>query len=185
MSNTNQNQKPADTSSKTSVAATGTEAAAPAAEKTPAVRQPIINGRMPVAVVALARFGSQKDSATKAKADLFGTTVGKIDDIAKNRNFAYVTADFKPTQAQKDDGAAWLARHPGGEPAELIKELKAMQVASPEDAAAFEATRTAARGQSNKNKDGSEADAGGGNRQGKKSDKAPANAAATGDALLS
>src|SRR5690606_19265947 len=84
----------------------------------------IIRGRMPVAVVALARFGKTKDLAVKAQAEAFGTTVGKIDDIRKNRNFAYVTADFKPTAQQKADGKAWLERHPTGA-ADLIAELEA------------------------------------------------------------
>ena len=148
----------------------------------------IIRGRMPVAVVALARFGKTKDSATKAQAEAFGTTVGKIDDIKKNRNFAYVDASFKPTAQQKADGVAWLERHPTGA-ADLIAELKAMPEASAEEAAAFEATRAANRGQSATTKDGESANAGGGNRRGggkAKGAQAPAaDAAKTGDALLS
>lgn len=162
---------------------TNTPETAPA-EK-PAPRE-IIRGRMPVAVVALARFGSLKDAATKAAAEAFGTTVGKIDDIRKNRNFAYVTESFRPTEQQKADGIAWLERHPTGAQA-LIEELQAMEVATPEQAAEFEQIRAAHRGQSNKTKDGEEAPAGGGNRRGKGKSKAesPADAAATGDALLS
>lgn len=155
--------------------------------KTPAPPKEIIRGRMPVAVVALARFGSLKEGATKAVADAFGTTVGKIDDIKKNRNFAYVTDAFKPTAAQVADGVAWLKRHPTGADA-LIAELEATPVASDEEAAAFEATRSAARGQKEKTADGAPADAGGGNRKsgGKKKDKAaPAEGAgASGEALL-
>lgn len=152
----------------------------------------IIRGRMPVAVVALARFGSLKDGATKAQADAFGTTVGKIDDIRKNRNFAYVTAEFKPTATQKADGVAWLERHPSGKPEALIAELQALPEATAEEASAFEATRSASRGQSEKKADGGQADAGGGNRRGKgkkdKGEAAPApaaDAAQTGEALLS
>lgn len=146
----------------------------------------IIRGRMPVSVVALARFGSQKDTATKAAAEAFGTTVGKIDDIRKNRNFAYVTADFRPTEQQKADGIAWLERHPSGAK-DLIAELKAVEVATAEQAAAFESVRAANRGQSNKTKEGGEADAGGGNRRngnGKKGDK-PASTGDTAGSLLS
>lgn len=155
--------------------------------KTPAPPKEIIRGRMPVAVVALARFGSMKDGATKAVADAFGTTVGKIDDIKKNRNFAYVTADFRPTAAQVADGVAWLKRHPTGADA-LIAELEATPIATDEQAAAFEATRSAARGQKETTADGAPADAGGGNRKsgGKKKDKPAADAGqgASGDALL-
>lgn len=151
----------------------------------------IIRGRMPVAVVGLVRFGSMKDQGIKAKAEAFGTTVGKIDDIVKNRNFAYVTDGFKPTAAQKADGVAWLKRHPTGADA-LIAELEATAEATAEEAAAFEQTRSSARGQSEKTKDGENADAGGGNRRGKgkgdkgKGDAAPAaDAAKTGESLLS
>lgn len=159
-----------------------------AAATAPAPKQEIIRGRMPVAVVALARFGSPKDLATKAAADALGTTVGKVDDIRKNRNFAYVTADFKPTEQQKADGIAWLERHPTGAQA-LIDELKAVPVATAEEAQAFEATRAANRGQSATTKEGEPAQAGGGNRRGGKKggNKAEGNgqAQATGDALLS
>lgn len=161
------------------------ETAAAEGEAPKAPPREIIRGRMPVSIVALVRFGSMKDQPTKATAEAFGTTVGKIDDIRKNRNFAYVTEEFAPTEQQKADGIAWLERHPTGA-ADLINELKAVQVATDEQAAAFEATRAANRGQSSKTKDGEEANAGGGNRRGKgkksKGDDAPA---ATGDALLS
>ena len=72
----------------------------------------IINGRMPVAVVAQIRFGNNKGDATKELAAMYGTTVGKIDDIKKNRNFAYVVEDTRFTQAQIDEGCEWLKRHP-------------------------------------------------------------------------
>lgn len=128
----------------------------------------IINGRMPVAVVFLARFGNAKGGATKDLAAKFGTTVGKIDDIKKNRNFAYVTESTRFTQAQIDEGVAWLKRHPKYDTAgvdELVVELEAYTVASDEEAKAFEAARTAARGQPTTTKDGEIANGGGGNRR--------------------
>ena len=122
---------------------------------------------------------------------MYGTTVGKIDDIKKNRNFAYVGADFKPTQEQIDQGLEWLKRHPKwstGEVDKIITELENTQVATAEEAAKFEADRVAARGQSVTTKDGSVADGGGGNRRKPrkaKSDEAAAPAeGATADALL-
>lgn len=148
----------------------------------------IVRGRMPVAIVAQVRFGAQKDQATKALADLFGTTVGKIDDIKKNRNFAYVGADFKPTEQQKADGLAWLNRNPNGIQADLVSELEATEVASAEEAAAFETARSGARGQKETTAEGAPADAGGGNRRGKgkkSKDEPEADAAATGESLLS
>lgn len=128
----------------------------------------IINGRMPVAVVAQIRFGNNKGDATKDLAAMYGTTVGKIDDIKKNRNFAYVGADFKPTQEQIDQGLEWLKRHPKydtGEVDKIIQELETTPVATAEEAAKFEADRIAARGQSVTTKDGALADGGGGNRR--------------------
>jgi len=147
----------------------------------------IIRGRMPVAIVYLARFGNMKGESTKAKADKFGTTVGKIDDIAKNRNFAYVGENFRPTAEQKTQGLEWLKRHPHYDAQNvdsLVNELDAIEVATTEEAAAFEAARVAARGQTPKTKEGETANAGGGNQRkakGKKADKedaAPADASA-------
>ncbi len=151
----------------------------------------IINGRMPVAVVAQIRFGNNKGDATKDLAAMYGTTVGKIDDIKKNRNFAYVGADFKPTQEQIDQGLEWLKRHPKwstGDVDKVITELENTSVATAEEAAKFEADRIAARGQSVTTKDGAVADGGGGNRRKPKKAKSDEAAAlvegATADALL-
>lgn len=159
--------------------------------KAPAAPVAIIRGRMPVAVVALIRFGDNKGGTTKELATKFGTTVGKIDDIKKNRNFAYVTADFKPTADQKAVGFEWLKKHPdydGQDVDKLVSELEATPEATAEEAAAFEAVRVAARGQSTTTKDGAEADAGGGNRRGKKAKEPKVEggeaAAPTEDALL-
>ena len=131
----------------------------------------IIQGRMPVAVVHLLRFGNSKGGATKDLAAKFGTTVGKVDDVKKNRNFAYVVEDTRFTQAQIDEGCEWLKRHPkydeSGADA-LVVELESYTVATDEEAKAFEAARTAARGQPTKTKDGEVANGGGGNRRGKK-----------------
>ena len=117
----------------------------------------IIQGRMPVAVVHLMRFGSNKGGATKDLAVKFGTTVGKVDDVKKNRNFAYVVEDTKFTRAQIDEGIEWLKRHPKYDEAgadALVVELDNYKVASEEESKAFEAARTAARGQPTKTKDG-------------------------------
>lgn len=154
------------------------------AQKAPA--REIIRGRMPVAVVHLVRHGAQREKSTREKAEAFGTTVGKIDDIVKGRNFGYVDENFVPTAQQKADAKAWLERHPTG-CQEILDELEALPTASEEQAAAFESARAAARGQSPKTKDGEEANGGGGNRRkgrGKKAESAE-NSAATGDALLS
>ena len=157
------------------------------------VNAAIINGRMPVAVVAQIRFGNNKSDATKALADLYGTTVGKIDDIKKNRNFAYVTADFKPTAVMKDEGVAWLQRHPKfntGAVDAVIVELENTPEASEAEALAFASTRTAARAQPTVTKEGAPVvDAGGGNRRKPRKTAAVAvdvvaDPGATADALL-
>lgn len=136
----------------------------------------IIRGRMPVGVVALVRFGANKDKSTKELATLFGTTVGKIDDIKKNRNFAYVTGDYRMTEQDKADAIAWLKRHPSGTPTALVDEVESSPVATAEQAAAFDAVRTKARGQSPTTKDGQPANAGGGNRRKKSAEAKPASA---------
>lgn len=177
-------------SKKSKNAATATETAADAplvstaadAAKTRAVNSAIINGRMPVAVVAQIRFGKNKGDATKALADMYGTTVGKIDDIKKGRNFAYVGADFKPTAAMIEEGVAWLQRHPKfstGSVDAIITELETTTVATEAEAAAFEAARVAGRGQSMTTKTGEVANAGGGNRRKARGAKAEAAPAAT------
>jgi hypothetical protein len=137
----------------------------------------IIQGRMPVAVVHLMRFGNNKGGATKELATKFGTTVGKVDDVKKSRNFAYVVEGTKFTQAQIDEGCEWLKRHPKYDEAgadDLVVELSGYEVGSAEETAAFEAARTAARGQPTKTKEGEVANGGGGNRRGKKKAKAEA-----------
>lgn len=128
----------------------------------------IIQGRMPVAVVHLMRFGSNKGGATKDLAAKFGTTVGKVDDVKKSRNFAYVVEDTKFTEAQIAEGTEWLKRHPKYDEAgvdALVVELEGYQVGTAEECAAFEAARTAARGQPTKTKEGQVANGGGGNRR--------------------
>lgn len=137
----------------------------------------IIRGRMPVAVVFLVRFGDNRNASTKDLAAMFGTTVGKIDDIKKNRNFEYVKADFAPTAEQKAQAIEWLQRHPkfnDGAVDKLINELEAIPEATPEQAAAFGEAKAAARGQDATTKTGETANAGGGNRRGGKKAKAPA-----------
>lgn len=128
----------------------------------------IIRGRMPIVVVWMVRFGDQKGGATKELADMFGTTVGKITDIKKKSTFAYLPEDFKPTQAQKEEGIAWLQKHVGyseGKVDKLINELEGLKTANEAEAAAFEALRVKNRGQLPTTKTGETADAGGGNRQ--------------------
>ena len=131
----------------------------------------IIQGRMPVAVVHLMRFGSDKNKATKDLAVAFGTTVGKVDDVKKSRNFAYVVEATRFTDEQIDEGINWLKRHPNYDEANvdnLVNELESYTRATEEESKAFAEARTAARGQPTKTKDGEIANGGGGNRRTKK-----------------
>ena len=155
----------------------------------------IIQGRMPVSVVHLMRFGSFKSEATKALAEKFGTTVGKVDDVKKNRNFAYVTEATRFTDEQIAEGIEWLRRHPKYDEKnvdDLVNELEVYTRGTQEEIDAFAKARTEARGQPTKTKDGEVANGGGGNRRKGKAKKekaaegeAPAEAPADADALLS
>lgn len=148
--------------------ATGAAADKPA-EKAPKEVVPIVRGRIPIAVVFAIRFGANKDKAASDLAAMYATTVGKIDDIKKNRNFAYLTADFAPTKEMKNDAIEYLKKHPKFNDvttpcAVLIDEIEDMPEATKEQAEAFFAARLAGRGQTTKTKDGEQANAGGGNR---------------------
>jgi hypothetical protein len=169
-------------------AKTETQAPEAKAAKEPVKKVDIIRGRMPVAMVYAVRFGNLAE-ASADKQRLFATTVGKIYDIEKGRNFGYVTEDVKFTQEQIDDGIDWIEHHPefkeqGAD--KVVKYLKALPIASEEDAAKFEELRKALRGQNTKTKDGETADAGGGNRRkgktkAEKQEDADAEAAETAD----
>jgi len=129
----------------------------------------IIRGRMPVALVAVIRFGDTKTDAVADAAKKFGTTVGKVSDIRANRNFAYVTESFVPTVEQSAQAIEFIKKHPRYDEDNvdtIIAEIEAMGVATEEEAKTFEEIRTAARGQNTKTKDGEDANAGGGNRRG-------------------
>ncbi len=151
---------------------------------------PIIHGRLPVALVFLIRF---KQAAGTKVADLaakFATTNGKIDDIVKNRNFAYVTAETRFTQAQIDEAKAHIEKHEDKDYAvEVVAELNALELATEAEAQAFADVRKRSGGQPSTNEAGEAIPAGGGNRRGggKKAQKtdqktADADAAANSDA---
>lgn len=123
-----------------------TESAAPeaAAEKKLAN---IVRGVMPHTLVYAIRF-LHSDVKESDVAKMFGTTTGKVADIRKNRNFAYVTEDFRPTQAQKDSAIAWLTQVPDYDTVgtdAAVTEVDKLEVATEEQAAAFLAGRSASR----------------------------------------
>ncbi|MDR2838257.1 MAG: hypothetical protein LBV49_06755 [Azonexus sp.] len=108
----------------------------------------IIRGEMPVAVVHLLHFGKNSKLSTEKLAAKAGTTTGKIDDIRKNRNFAYVVESSRFTQAEIEEGLAYLKRHPRYAEAktnELVAELLSYPVATKEEADTFTNARAASR----------------------------------------
>lgn len=138
----------------------------------------IIRGRAPFAIVFMIRFIEAADAATKALAEKYATTVGKIDDIRKNRNFAYVTEDVKFTQAQIDEAKSFIEQHEDKDHAiAVIDKLDTLTVATAEEAEAFANVKRKAGGQSRVDADGKVMDAGGGNRQNANTVKKGKNAA--------
>lgn len=122
---------------------TAAAAAAPAAK----TLANIVRGTMPVALVAVIRF-NYKEGKEGDVAKTFGTTSGKVADIRKNRNFAYVTEDFVPTQEQKDAAVEWMKQVPDYDKVgadAVITLIEKNPAATAEQAAAFLAKRTASR----------------------------------------
>lgn len=72
-------------------------------------RLDIINGRMPLPLVYLIRFdeGDLKDSEVAAK---YFTSTGKVNDIRKGRNFAYITEETKFTKADIDGAMEFIKK---------------------------------------------------------------------------
>lgn len=75
---------------------------------------PIVRGRLPLVLVHAVRFHpvisamGNKDIAAK-----FGTSVGKVFDIKKGRNFGYITDSYKPTAEDVAAAKAWAAQFGG------------------------------------------------------------------------
>lgn len=119
---------------------------------------PIVRGRLPLLFVHAVRFDKvlsamgNKDLAAK-----LATSVGKVFDIKKGRNFAYVGEDFKPTAEDVTAAEGWIAAV-GAENAKglsasgdkafmqgILDQYKARGLASAEEAAKFSAARGATR----------------------------------------
>ena len=134
---------------------------------TEAVKKPaIIRGRIALAIVYLIRFVESAEAGTKTLAEKYGTTVGKIDDIRKNRNFAYVTEDVKFTEEQIKEGANYIAAHEDSDHAVVVTDmLNNLPIATAEEAEAFANVKRKAGGQPRTDADGNVIASGGGNRQ--------------------
>ena len=137
---------------------------------TEVVKKPaIIRGRIALAIVYLIRFVEPAEAGTKALAEKYGTTVGKIDDIRKNRNFAYVTEDVRFTDEQIKESVNYIAAHEDSDHAVVVTDmLNALPIATAEEAEAFASVKRKAGGQPRTDAEGNVIASGGGNRQGKK-----------------
>lgn len=126
----------------------------------------IIRGRIPLAIVFLIRFVEKAEETTKNLAEKYATTVGKIDDIRKNRNFAYVDADVRFTQAQIDEAHAYIVQHENeDDAADVAEALNALELATPEQAEAFASVKRKSGAQPRTDEEGNVIEAGGGNRR--------------------
>lgn len=115
-----------------------TEAEATAAPKEKVLAN-IVRGVMPVALVARIKFdekGVEKDADV---AKLYGTTSGKVSDIRKGRNFAYLTDEFVPTAEQKTAAIAWMKKVPdyGDAQDKIVAAIENRPDATAEQAQAF------------------------------------------------
>ena len=139
----------------------------------------IIRGRIALAIVYLIRFVEAAEQGTKALAEKYGTTVGKIDDIRKNRNFAYVTEDVRFTEEQIKEAVNYISAHEDSDHAVVVTDmLNALPIATAEEAEAFANVKRKAGGQPRTDAEGNVIASGGGNRQGKKKKEAEAEAPA-------
>ena len=139
----------------------------------------IIRGRIALAIVYLIRFVEAAEQGTKALAEKYGTTVGKIDDIRKNRNFAYVTEDVRFTEEQIKEAVNYISAHEDSDHAVVVTDmLNKLPIATAEEAEAFANVKRKAGGQPRTDAEGNVIASGGGNRQGKKKKEAEAEAEA-------
>jgi hypothetical protein len=107
----------------------------------------IVRGTLPRPLVYLIRF----DEAANKDADVakkYGTTTGKVADIKKNRNFAYIDIDYVPSAEDKAAALAWLKQVPnydevGADTA--VNAVERMSVASEADIEALKTKRAAVR----------------------------------------
>lgn len=128
----------------------------------------IIKGRIAIVLVYLIRFVEPAAKSTKELAEKYGTTVGKIDDIRKVRNFAYVTEDVRFTTEQKAEAEKFITGHEDSDKSfEVIQMINDLPTATEEEAAAFASVKKKSGGQPRTDENGEVINAGGGNRQGK------------------
>lgn len=107
----------------------------------------IVRGRMPLACVAAVRFHVKPEVSNADVAKMFGTSVGKVFDIRKGRNFGYITETYKPSDEDLKAAEAWAkeaAKH-GGDEAAVMSAVDKLGKATPEEAKAQAEKITASR----------------------------------------
>lgn len=151
---------PAEATNDTGVTQEQGEAIAAEARKRSAAANflPIVRGRLPLLFVHAVRFDavvnamSNKDLATK-----LATSVGKVFDIKKGRNFAYILQTFKPSADDITVAKSWIEQvgntnakglNAAGDKAFMqgvLDTYMSAGLATTEEVAAFTATRGATR----------------------------------------
>jgi len=114
-------------------------------EKVEKVVVEIIRGRMPLAVVATIKHEMRtnpdmKDAELAAK---YRTTNGKVSDLRKGSNFAYVTEDFKPTQDMVDAAKVYTDQLEDSKG--VTKIMSDLGIATEDEAKAFAESRKGSR----------------------------------------
>jgi hypothetical protein len=113
------------------------------------VKADIINGRMPLAVVYRIRFDEDGDAKPAELAKKYHTTPGKISDIKRGSNFAYVNEEYVPSAADIEAAKGWAAKMEergddvGAE--DLVEYLDGLEIATPEQEAALAEARKSSR----------------------------------------
>ena len=116
-----------------------TKATGEVATKAPA---DIIRGRMPALIVYMIKF-NEPAATVAALATKYKTTVGKVSDVQKDRNFQYITKDFAPTAAMVEDAKKFAENLPDSKV--IIEEISKIKIATEEQVKAYEALKKTLR----------------------------------------
>lgn len=102
----------------------------------------IIRGRMPALIVFMIKF-NEPAATVAALAAKYKTTVGKVSDVQKDRNFQYITKDFAPTSAMVEDAKKFAENLPDSKV--IIEEINKITIATDEQVKAYEALKKTLR----------------------------------------
>lgn len=106
----------------------------------------IIRGRIPLPMVYLIRFEEPEDTTDGALAVKYQTTVGKVSDIRKRRNFGYILEDYRPSSEDKAKAMDWANKiNDEVSREDVVEMIESLPVATAGEQADLEARRKAAR----------------------------------------